>query len=239
MKTFGQSEKNHSIQFGVPAEYLDRLFGWIDDLSELQVVLRILFLLQPERGFPPFVMRTRVEEDHVLASVFGLRVKDTRREIGSVLDRVVAKGHLLDVILMTSTGQEQELILLNVEENNKFIRQSQQKEIEIRGFGQVRLIGQRLPKNQDVFSLYEENIGVITPIVADELKDAETNYSYEVIAEAIKEAAVRNKRSWRYVAAILRSWSQEGRHCGSDWRRAEKVSVAKVFKEPKGPLLSR
>ncbi|MQG73495.1 MAG: DnaD domain protein [SAR202 cluster bacterium] len=239
MKPLGQSEKNHSIHFGVPAGYLDRLFGWIDDLSELQVILRILFLLRTERGFPPFVMRKRVEEDQVLASVFESRVKDTRREISSVLDKAVAKGHLLDVILITSNGQEQELVLLNVEENNNFIRRSEQREIQVRGFGQVRLIGQRLPKYQDVFSLYEENIGVITPIVADELKDAETSYSYEVIADAIKEAAVRNKRSWRYVSAILRSWSQEGRQCGSDWRRAEKVSVAKVFKEPKGPLLSR
>jgi DNA replication protein len=237
MKAVHSSEKP-SIQLDISAEYQDRLFGHIDNLSEFQLVLRILFMVQHQSGFPRFVTRKQIEQDPLLTRLFGRKVTDTSGEINSVLDRSVRNGHLTK-ILVESTHGEQELVLLSVVENHEFIRRSDQREVNLSGLGRVRIIAETLPVVQDVFSMYEENIGIITPIVADELKDAETNYPYEFIADAIKEAAERNKRSWRYVAAILRSWAQEGRQSGSDWRRAEKVPVAKVFKEPKGPLLSR
>jgi DnaD/phage-associated family protein len=61
-----------------------------------------------------------------------------------------------------------------------------------------------------VFALYEENIGTIGPLIADELKDAETRYPGEWIEAAFREAISLNKRSWSYIAAILRRWEAEG-----------------------------
>ncbi len=48
----------------------------------------------------------------------------------------------------------------------------------------------------NVFKLYEENIGPLTPMIADALKDAENTFSPEWIAEAIELAVKNNKRSW-------------------------------------------
>jgi len=62
-----------------------------------------------------------------------------------------------------------------------------------------------------IFSVYEDNMGPLTPIIADELKDAETAYPEEWIREAIALAVKRNKRSWNYVESILRKWKQSGR----------------------------
>ncbi|MCH8052144.1 MAG: DnaD domain protein, partial [Chloroflexi bacterium] len=62
----------------------------------------------------------------------------------------------------------------------------------------------------NIFALYEENIGSITPLIADELKDAEKRYPAEWVREAVREAVELNKRSWRYVASILRRWETEG-----------------------------
>jgi DnaD/phage-associated family protein len=67
------------------------------------------------------------------------------------------------------------------------------------------------PERHNVFQLYEENIGPITPLIADELRDAEKMYPHEWIEEALKEAAVLNKRSWRYASRILERWAMEGR----------------------------
>jgi DnaD/phage-associated family protein len=64
----------------------------------------------------------------------------------------------------------------------------------------------------NVFKLYEENIGPLTPMVADTLRDAEGTYPEEWLAEAIEEAVKRNKRSWKYVEAILKRWKEDGRH---------------------------
>ncbi|MFH2040197.1 MAG: DnaD domain protein [Chloroflexota bacterium] len=61
----------------------------------------------------------------------------------------------------------------------------------------------------NIFSLYETSIGPLTPMLADALKDAEKIYSEQQIEEAFGEAVKRNKRSWRYVEAILRNRKEE------------------------------
>jgi len=65
-----------------------------------------------------------------------------------------------------------------------------------------------LPPN--VFALYEENVGGITPLIADELKDAEERYPPQWIEAAFREAVSLNKRSWRYIHSILKRWEAEG-----------------------------
>jgi DnaD/phage-associated family protein len=70
--------------------------------------------------------------------------------------------------------------------------------------------------------VYEENIGPLTPLIADALKDAEELYSPEWILDAIELAVKNNKRSWKYSEAILKRWKEEGRGQKQDRRDAEK-----------------
>jgi DNA replication protein len=74
----------------------------------------------------------------------------------------------------------------------------------------------------NIFRLYEENIGPLTPLIADALKDAEETYSAEWVAETIDLAVRNNKRSWRYCEAILKRWKEEGRAEKQDRRDTEK-----------------
>ena len=76
----------------------------------------------------------------------------------------------------------------------------------------------------NVFRLYEENIGPLTPLIADALKDAEELYYPEWVAEAIELAVKNNKRSWKYCEAILKRWKEEGRHGQKDQRDARQGS---------------
>lgn len=64
----------------------------------------------------------------------------------------------------------------------------------------------------NIYMLYEEAIGTISPLIADELRAAEEEYADEWIEAAFREAAAQNRRSWRYVARILERWRDEGRH---------------------------
>ncbi|PZW20805.1 DnaD/phage-associated family protein [Thermosporothrix hazakensis] len=64
----------------------------------------------------------------------------------------------------------------------------------------------------NIFSLYEQNIGLLSPMVADELKDAATHYPPGWIEQAFRVAVEQNKRKWSYIRAILRRWETEGRH---------------------------
>jgi DnaD/phage-associated family protein len=78
------------------------------------------------------------------------------------------------------------------------------------------------PDRPNVFKLYEDNFGPLTPLLADALKDAEQNYPLDWIEQAIGEAVTRNKRSWKYVETILRRWKEEGHGEEQDRRDAEK-----------------
>jgi DNA replication protein len=63
----------------------------------------------------------------------------------------------------------------------------------------------------NIFILYEQNIGLLSPLIADELKEAAEQYPVEWIEAAFREAVVHNKRKWSYIRAILRRWETEGR----------------------------
>jgi DNA replication protein len=63
----------------------------------------------------------------------------------------------------------------------------------------------------NIFVLYEQNIGLLSPLIADELKDAAEQYPPEWIEAAFREAVQQNKRKWSYISAILRRWETEGR----------------------------
>lgn len=63
----------------------------------------------------------------------------------------------------------------------------------------------------NIFVLYEQNIGLLSPLIADDLKDAADRYPAEWIEAAFREAVQQNKRKWTYIRAILRRWETEGR----------------------------
>lgn len=57
---------------------------------------------------------------------------------------------------------------------------------------------------------YESEIGMLTPMIADELREASTTYPVQWIMDAIRESATQNKRGWKYVLAILTRWKAQG-----------------------------
>ena len=63
----------------------------------------------------------------------------------------------------------------------------------------------------NIFVLYEQNIGLLSPLIADQLRDAADQYPPDWIEAAFREAVQQNKRKWSYISAILRRWETEGR----------------------------
>ncbi|HET59969.1 MAG TPA: DnaD domain protein [Chloroflexi bacterium] len=65
---------------------------------------------------------------------------------------------------------------------------------------------------KNIFQLYEENIGPLTPLLAEDLAAAQEEHPQAWIKDAIHIAVQNNARSWRYIDTILRSWQKEGKH---------------------------
>jgi DNA replication protein len=97
----------------------------------------------------------------------------------------------------------------------------------------------RQPPAINIFALYEQNIGIITPIIAEELKEADKIYPTQWIEEAFKEAVTLNKRSWKYIARILERWASEGKDSGEYRRDIKKDGSDKYIKGRYGHLVKR
>jgi DNA replication protein len=91
----------------------------------------------------------------------------------------------------------------------------------------------------NIYALYEQNIGMITPMIAEELKEAERLYPPQWIEEAFREAVTLNKRSWRYIARILERWASEGKDSGEHKRYIKKDGPDKYVKGKYGHLVKR
>lgn len=61
-----------------------------------------------------------------------------------------------------------------------------------------------------VFRMYEQNIGPLTPLIAQQLIRATTAYPISWIEDAIGEAVAYNRRNWRYIARILENRAADG-----------------------------
>lgn len=75
-----------------------------------------------------------------------------------------------------------------------------------------------------VFSAYEHEIGVITPHIAERIKDACDLYPESWLIDAFKIASEKQVRNMNYVDAILQRWKVEGKDNG---KRAAPVAVKK------------
>jgi DNA replication protein len=175
----------------VPAPLLGSLLAEIDDVAELKCTLRFLWYAAQVKGSPKAVPATTLESDEVL-----LAALDGPEAVRRGLGLAVARGTLL-----CAGGN----YVLHTPENAAALERMEPVRAHWPAERPV------MPQKPNVYALYEANIGLLTPMVADQLRDAEEQYPEEWIEAAFREAALQNKRSWRYIAAILERWTTEGR----------------------------
>jgi DnaD/phage-associated family protein len=89
-----------------------------------------------------------------------------------------------------------------------------------------------------LITLYEQNIGLVTPLLLDELREAEERYPYEWLEAAVREAVQANVRSWRYVRKVLERWAIHGRQHAPD-RVERPIDVDKYTSGQFGDLFRR
>ena len=112
-------------------------------------------------------------------------------------------------------------------------------ELELAGLkstGRKYIPPEELP---DIFTLYEENIGMLTPMVAEELREAEKLYPEEWIRDSVKEAVLNNKRNIKYILKILENWAAKGKGVGTYQRHTKKADPDKYVKGRYGHMVRR
>ena len=172
-----------------------RLLGEIDDLNELKLSLYILWRIEHMEGAFRQICRSEIVEDKDFMR--GM----TESGLDSGLQKAVRRG-----ILIVVENPDGGFYFLN-SPRGRASAEAMRK-------GEWRSSARQSQPPRDipnVFKLYEENIGPLTPLIADALKDAEKLYSPEWIADAIDQSVKLNVSNWKYIGAILRRWKEEGR----------------------------
>jgi DNA replication protein len=207
MKTFSGFSSGKVRSVSVPEPVFGELIPLIDDLAELKLTLHVLWRLGRQRGKVRYLRHADLAADQVLLSGLGDPPAETLR---TALARAVERGTLLQV--ETRAGDTCEaLYFANTPKGRAAV------EAIARGEWPDELESAGRP---NVFTLYEQNIGMLTPLIADELREAEQTYPPAWIEEAFREAVSLNKRSWKYIRAILERWRVEGR--GDETRRRDR-----------------
>jgi len=85
-----------------------------------------------------------------------------------------------------------------------------------------------------VYTAYEQNIGLLTPVIADGLKADVDQYSPEWVVSAIEYAARQEKRNLAYVEGTLKGWKRDGLAKPSGNGNGSKPKPEPKPAEPKG-----
>jgi DnaD/phage-associated family protein len=182
----------------IPDSFL-RLMDEIEDVAELKVTLYAIYRIEHLEGN----FRGLSEADFS-DEALGLSVEQIQSGLNKSLERKT---------MLKSENEAGVFYFLN----------SPRGRLSAEAFakGQIKSVQSYHPNKSNVFKLYEENIGALTPLIADMLRDAEKNYASEWFEEAFEIAVSRNVRNWKYIHAILNRWKENGK----DERRDSQDSV--------------
>lgn len=197
----------------VPRAFFTDILPGVSTIEELQVTLTALRLFHEAGGYTAPLAERSIFRDLNLRTALRTEgsPRDPDKRIALGLELAVARGTLLRLI--TTSGRRHAVwYYVNTIENRGSVSMMAQGQIAP---PESIWIDQSPPTVEldrpNAFRLYEQNIGPLTPLVADQIGRALEEYPADWIEDAMQEAVSYNRRSWRYMARILETWSVQGR----------------------------
>jgi DNA replication protein len=195
----------------IPNIVFSSLFPQITEINELKILFHIFEIIYPKKGIVRFVSFNEL----LSRASWMTDLKDSHQEtLRQALESLTKKGAILQLSTVKDEASR-DLYLLNTEANRRAVEKIQKGEMVLPNLKPEVPTPVIAPEPSDIFTLYEQNIGMLTPLIADELRETSKQYPATWIKEAIKEAVKANKRNWKYIARILEHWSTEGKDDGT------------------------
>ncbi len=186
----------------LPASFFSELLPEIDHLGELKVTLYAFWFLDRLEGPVRFLRSSDFSQDTRLMEGLGSSSEKAQEALKDALERAVQRGALIRVTPEGGPAQEA-LYFLNTPRGRAAVAALKAGEWRPEEIPHLELSLE--VERPNIFRLYEQNIGPLTPMIAETLQEAEQTYPIEWIEEAIRSAVESNVRRWRYVEAILRA----------------------------------
>ena len=193
----------------IPNPFFTDLLPEIDDLNELKITLYVFWRFDHMEGNFRYLRLQNLLSDETLLDALDHNKKKAVAIMQQSIENMLQRGTIISAEIKIE-DQVEHLYFLNT----------------VRGQNAVKAIalGQWVPTGDEhfpitlklekpnIFRLYEEHIGPITPMISESLQDVEQEYSPEIVEEAIRIAVENNVRKWNYVEAILKRWKEEGKN---------------------------
>jgi DNA replication protein len=192
----------------IPAQFFSELLPEFDHLGEMKTCLYAFWQLERMEGSFRWMMREDFTADERFMAGMGTNQQSAEELLDESLERAVGRGFFLKACFQTEAG-----------ERIYYFLNSPKGRAAVEAIEQGTWIPPSVPRlsvelnleRPNIFRLYEENIGPLTPLLAEMLQEAEDTYPEIWIEDACRIAVENNKRSWKYIDAILRRWQEGGR----------------------------
>lgn len=208
----------------IRAAFFTDLLPLIDDLAELKVTLFGFYALQQREGDVRYLIRRDFTD--AVDLMRGLELahpgQDAKLTLDYALERAVARGTLLEIEVTLNNIQEK-LYFMNTAMSREAVKQ-----IRAGLWKPEDALAEIASERPSIYRLYEENIGMLTPMIAEALKDAAQEYPAGWIPEAFRIAVEHNKRNWHYIDAILKRWQSEGKDDGTFKKESRKDTEKRI-----------
>jgi DNA replication protein len=187
----------------VPDVFFSHVLPAISDEAELRVTLHVLWLCHRAKGRLRSVSGDALLADATLRRSLSAEASWTAA-VQRGLDAAVQRGTLLSFVVGDQVHYGP-----NTSTNRAALTALRGRSVE--PAERAAVLPPPASPATAAQQLYERYIGLVTPIIAKELAEAEKEYPQQWLADAFAEAASRDRRSWRYVQAILRGWASRGK----------------------------
>jgi len=221
MKEFTGFKENDNQLISIPEDFFKELLPKIDTIDEMKFILYLFWRLEKKEGAIRFLLEDDLFEDREIIENI-VESKQTFRQLSDhLIDQALIRGVILDATF-ESNNRSNRIYFLNSAKGRAAVE-------AIKLGRWIPTTDQSVPteifeKPKNIFQLYESNIGALTPMIAEELGEAEETYPLNWIEDAIRIAVERNKRNWRYANAILKRWQIEGRDVKKDKTKNQRDS---------------
>jgi DNA replication protein len=221
----------------IPNLFFSEVLPRIEDPAELKVSLFLFRECYAKKGRPQYVRFSELAALESLKQALGTAAEPYPATLRAALALAVARGTFISLGLTGGDGADA-VYLLNTAANRAELQRIADGETVIPGAEPVIDEPMAAPA-PDIFRLYEDNIGGLTPIIAEQLTVAEAEYPADWISDAIREAADLNKRNWRYIQRILENWQSEGKSHGKPGGRVQEGDPDRFTKGKYGHIVRR
>jgi len=236
LKGFGGFTAGRTHLTPIPTEFFAEILPIIDDLAELKVILYVFWRLSQGTGDVRYVRLDDALADLTFLAGMGDTPAEQEEATRSAFARAAQRGVLIEITVRQS-GNEQKWYFLNSPKGRA--AEERLRRGDFRGIvHDIDDVVVGLEKTRpNTFLLYEQNIGMITPMVADRLRQLERDYPADWINDAFGIAIERNRRNLAYISRILKNWAENGKDIPAQPGRPSATSYSQDTTETDEPGL--